>query len=234
MAFAASIKLQSPEPTSFNQPPQYFSSDSAGYDLSILRKRGLTGTEQRLNLNPQEYLRDQWVRQSLHDSLRLQTTLDEGQATALCENLSRGLAFTQGPPGTGKTFLGVSLAKVLLASRDSNDSKPIMVVCMTNHALDSFLGDLRKDGIDKLVRLGGGSNEQWTKQFGPQALSRRVKGLPSNRGAWALWKNRVEGLAMLIFAIRFAYESQGYAFRARGLPTPSTATRFIGPQFDLT
>ncbi|KAL8827936.1 MAG: hypothetical protein Q9191_002882 [Dirinaria sp. TL-2023a] len=71
-----------------------------------------------------------------------------------------------------------------------------MVVCMTNHALDSFLADLLKDGIDKLVRLGGGSKEQWTERYQPRALSHRLKGLSRNSSAWALWKDRLEGLCV--------------------------------------
>ena len=70
------------------------------------------------------------------------------------------------PPGTGKTFLGIALAKVLLASRPAGSGrKPILVVCLTNHALDSFLAGLRDSGIENLVRIGGGSREEWTNKI---------------------------------------------------------------------
>lgn len=36
---------------------------------------------------------------------------------------------------------------------------------MTNHALDSFLGDLHSAGVTKLARLGQGSKEVWIKQY---------------------------------------------------------------------
>lgn len=105
IAFSSSITPAQPAQTTFNQPPLYSFQNAAGYNLAVLRTKGeRVETEPSLNLNPQEYLQSQQVQQSIHESLCLQTTLDDGQATALCENLSRGLAFTQGPPGTGKTL----------------------------------------------------------------------------------------------------------------------------------
>lgn len=73
------------------------------------------------------------------------------------------------------SFLGVSLTKVLLSSRGHVKRKPILVVCMTNHALDSFLDDLRKAGITKLARMGSNSKENWTKEIQLSALQRRLK-----------------------------------------------------------
>lgn len=46
---------------------------------------------------------------------------------------------------------------------------------MTNHALDSFLGDLHSAGITKLARLGRGSKEAWIKQFQISELGQRMK-----------------------------------------------------------
>ena len=90
------------------------------------------------------------------------TSLDIGQAAAVRHSLKSELAFTQGPPGTGKTHVGMALTRVLLESRPKTSKKPILVVCLTNHALDSFLGGLRDAGVDKLLRIGGGSKEDWT------------------------------------------------------------------------
>ncbi|KAI9783521.1 MAG: hypothetical protein M1839_003691 [Geoglossum umbratile] len=122
-----------------------------------------------------------------------QTTLDKGQAAALVACLNRGLAFTQGPPGTGKTYLGVALVKAILASRPENEKWPIVVACMTNHALDSFLKDLRNQGVQNLVRLGAGSKEKWTEGI---SLARMRKGQTPRLG-FSRWKSatsRVEGL----------------------------------------
>lgn len=46
---------------------------------------------------------------------------------------------------------------------------------MTNHALDSFLGDLHVAGVTKLARLGRGSKEDWVKQFQISELAHRMK-----------------------------------------------------------
>ena len=189
---------------SSNGPPQYTSGEELAFDLTSLRNKDNAPREDSLVLRPQRHFQNGQVQQPILNALRHETTLDEGQAVALCENLSRGLAFTQGPPGTGKTFLGVALTKALLASRDPNRSRPILVVCMTNHALDSFLDDLRKDGIDKLVRLGGGSKEQWTEQFRPRAIAHRIKGLPSDKKNFSRTKSQSEGPSVLITCFSLA------------------------------
>lgn len=46
---------------------------------------------------------------------------------------------------------------------------------MTNHALDSFLGDLHSAGITKLARLGRGSKEVWIKQYQISELAHTMK-----------------------------------------------------------
>lgn len=152
--------------------PIYSGTDSFQVDLSILQDASGNGNcpapkigAHYLDLAPTE-------RNNLVDDVCSATTLDHGQATALCENLSRGLSFTQGPPGTGKTFLGVSLAKVIL---NHSPSKPILVACMTNHALDNFLADLIKQGITKVARLGGGSKEDWIGKHTMASLRQNFK-----------------------------------------------------------
>lgn len=106
-------------------------------------------------------------------TLQEQTTLDHGQAVAFRDSLSREFAFTQGPPGCGKTFLGVQLTKTLLQSRTRH--KPILLVCLTNHALDSFLGDLRNAGVEKLLRVGSGSKEEWTDAINLYSRNRKTR-----------------------------------------------------------
>ena len=70
--------------------------------------------------------------------------------------------------------------KVLLASRTQNGSssspsRPILVVCLTNHALDSFLDGLREAGVQKLVRIGNGSHEDWTDGINLKKLSKEAR-----------------------------------------------------------
>jgi hypothetical protein len=94
------------------------------------------------------------------------------------DTLNRELAYTNGPPGTGKTYLGTALTKVLLASRvqtRASLTRPILVVCLTNHALDSFLDGLREAGVEKLVRIGNGSQEDWTDNINLKKLSKETR-----------------------------------------------------------
>ncbi|KAL9619933.1 MAG: hypothetical protein Q9160_005490 [Pyrenula sp. 1 TL-2023] len=108
--------------------------------------------------------------------LRDNSSLDDGQAVALCDALTNEIAFVQGPPGTGKTYLGVAILRTLLASRPRNNhAKPILVVCLTNHALDSFLEGLVKAGIDRIARLGGNSRADWTKKYLLNTLARKTR-----------------------------------------------------------
>ena len=156
-------------------PPAYASGSEFRYDLSDIRTKPSTSSNGDLKLHPMQHSELSPQANNILEDLRNETILDDSQAVALCESLSRGLAFTQGPPGTGKSFLGVSLAQVILASQDKSDPKPILVVCMTNHALDSFLADLLKKGITRIARLGGGSKQDWTKRYRLRELSSKLK-----------------------------------------------------------
>ena len=174
---AFSSFIASPTPLSVSEigPPAYASGRDFKYNIDSLRPRNKPNSTSALTLPP--YQTRPWCphqQPNDHDPLK-ETTLDEGQAVALHENLSRSLAFTQGPPGTGKTYLGVSLSKTILDSQDKSNPKPILAVCMTNHALDSFLGDLKNDGITGIARLGAGSKEEWTKPFLLRELSQKMK-----------------------------------------------------------
>ncbi|KAI4195063.1 MAG: hypothetical protein LQ346_003535 [Caloplaca aetnensis] len=143
-----------------------------GFDLSILQATNEDDSCPTPTVGPGFLQSAASERNNVIENICSTTTLDRGQATALCENLSRGLAFTQGPPGTGKTYLGVSLAKVILRHVPN---KPILVACMTNHALDNFLGDLVKEGITKVARLGNGSKEDWIGKHTLASLAKNFK-----------------------------------------------------------
>jgi hypothetical protein len=67
---------------------------------------------------------------------------------------------------------------VLLASNaqhHASSQRPILVVCLTNHALDSFLDGLREAGVQKLVRIGNGSHEDWTDSINLKTLSKETR-----------------------------------------------------------
>ena len=170
-------------------PPAYATGDGFTYNLTSLRVPGMEIISPELRLPLSSSASD--FAASV-DVMLGQTTLDRGQATALIAGLNRGLSFVQGPPGTGKTYLGVALVKAILASRPENDKRPIVVTCMTNHALDSFLKDLHNQGVHNLVRLGAGSKEKWTESI---SLVGMRKGQTSHSG-FGRWKSairRVEG-----------------------------------------
>lgn len=94
---------------------------------------------------------------------------------------------------TPHRFLGVALTKVLLQSRGHVSRRPILVVCTTNHALDSFLKDIQQAGITKLVRLGGKSKETWTKAFSLRAAARGIKKTTLERTRESQAHRQVEG-----------------------------------------
>ena len=64
---------------------------------------------------------------------------------------------------------------MLLASRGINSRKPILIISLTNHALDSFLSDLRDAGIVTFVRMGAGSKESWTQEFDHKKQAQKLK-----------------------------------------------------------
>ncbi|KAL8806343.1 MAG: hypothetical protein Q9182_001373 [Xanthomendoza sp. 2 TL-2023] len=178
-----------------NAPPAYSNSGSSPFDLGVLQEFYKSDARSPLRLGPDFVTLNLTDQEAVIQEVCSTTTLDHGQATALCENLARGLAFTQGPPGTGKTFLGVALAKVVLR----HAPKPILVACMTNHALDNFLGDLVKQGITRIARIGGASKEEWTDgytlpsirknfQKSEEGLGQKIKIDRAYQSVRALWR----------------------------------------------
>ncbi|XP_025207579.1 NFX1-type zinc finger-containing protein 1-like isoform X2 [Melanaphis sacchari] len=75
--------------------------------------------------------------------------MDINQYEAFKGALTKEFVMIQGPPGTGKTYIGLEIVKVIIENMyDTKKLKhPILVVCMTNHALDQFL-----EGIWKITR----------------------------------------------------------------------------------
>ena len=91
------------------------------------------------------------------------------------------------------SFLGVALTNVLLESRGHGSRRPILVVCTTNHALDSFLKDIQQAGVTNLVRLGGNSKETWTKAFSLRAAARGLKKTTLERSRESQAHRQIEG-----------------------------------------
>lgn len=92
------------------------------------------------------------------------------QLEAVRTALSKELAIIQGPPGTGKTYVGLKVAKVLLENREvwtdpEVGSRPILVVCYTNHALDQFLEGILEFCPTGIVRVGSRCQNPQLEEF---------------------------------------------------------------------
>lgn len=62
------------------------------------------------------------------EQLSERTTLDMGQARAMILAFKNNLALIQGPPGTGKSYVGIQIAKCLLANRTALHLGPVLCV----------------------------------------------------------------------------------------------------------
>ncbi|MCJ1396934.1 hypothetical protein MMC11_000126 [Xylographa trunciseda] len=171
-AFASQIAPSEPSTVVTVLPPKYATKPNFQYNLQDLRAKN---DEAYFTMRPTQLNGVNHESQPAIKALMARTSLDQGQAVALYESLNRDLAMTQGPPGTGKTFLGVSLAQVILASQNKADPKPILVASQTNRACDDFLHDLTKKGINKIARVGGASKEDWIKPHLLRELSGKMK-----------------------------------------------------------
>ena len=83
--------------------PIYSTHENFSYKLDLLRKEGCATRKPSLTLEPMDFLSNGDRQHEIVDAICEESTLDPGQAEALCHSLCRDLAFTQGPPGTGKT-----------------------------------------------------------------------------------------------------------------------------------
>ncbi|XP_065336403.1 NFX1-type zinc finger-containing protein 1-like [Cloeon dipterum] len=103
--------------------------------------------------------------------------LDESQLISLQAALTRELTFILGPPGTGKTYVGLTVAQILIENKAAlNLKKPILVISSTNHSLDRFLIELL-NLTDNFVRIGQQSK---FPQLNPYNYS-KLKGTWSER-----------------------------------------------------
>lgn len=91
--------------------------------------------------------------------------------------LTNELAIIQGPPGTGKTYVGLKIVQVLLDNARvwNSTSRPILIVCYTNHALDQFLEGMLKFCPDDIVRVGSRSQSKALSPFNISEVKKRLK-----------------------------------------------------------
>ncbi|CAL1283285.1 unnamed protein product [Larinioides sclopetarius] len=93
--------------------------------------------------------------------------LDDQQLHAFKTALTKKVAVIQGPPGTGKTYIGVKVVQALL---ENVPLTPIVICCLTNHALDQFLEHILKF-TKKVIRLG---HQSESKILPPHVLENLV------------------------------------------------------------
>ena len=129
------------------------------------------------------------------------TGLDKSQFEAIQMALTQEVAVIQGPPGTGKTFIGLKIVQALLKNRHvwnkvecrsddlmgfrppfpHTEHSPILVMCVTNHALDQFLEGIldMHEGEDlKLIRIGGQSKSERLQECSLYNTKRRLRNVP--------------------------------------------------------
>ena len=103
LAFITSIAPSTAGSSPEVSMPEYATRSDFAFQLDSLCAKSDSTVRHTLTLKPREVTSDYRAKENAIEELCRETTLDRGQATALCENLCRGFAFTQGPPGTGKT-----------------------------------------------------------------------------------------------------------------------------------
>ena len=121
-------------------PPQYLAKfeGSVLYDLNCLYGARKSPLARNLNFNALDIT--QWPSED-------EIELDQSQLDAIQMALTQEIAVIQGPPGTGKTYIGLRIVEALLRNRsiwDPEKESPILVMCLTNHALDQFLEGILK------------------------------------------------------------------------------------------
>ena len=104
--------------------------------------------------------------------------LDDSQYRAVKNALTHEFSITQGPPGTGKTYVGLKIAKALLANKTvwstSEERHPMLIVCYTNHALDQFLCGIHDFFNGNIVRVGGRSSNEEMRKHGISTMYRHI------------------------------------------------------------
>lgn len=102
------------------------------------------------------------------------TGLDNTQAEAFLNTLSRELSLIQGPPGTGKSYTGEKIVKALVANKKKARLGPIICVCYTNHALDQLLEHVLDDGTKSIIRVGSSSKSKRLEGLNLRKVSEKM------------------------------------------------------------
>ena len=175
-------------------PPKYLMSNGVTYNVQFIVKQNCKVRSRFTNVNIMDSSR--WPTFQMTD-------LDKSQFEAVQMALTQEVAVIQGPPGTGKTFIGLKIVQALLKNRHiwnklqrrsdgligfrppcpHTKQSPILVMCVTNHALDQFLEGIldMHEGEDlKLIRIGGQSKSEKLQQCRFYNAKRKLRNVPQS------------------------------------------------------
>lgn len=155
-------------------PPTYARNPGYRFDLRKVTRGGM------------ELLLPSTGHFSVKDLIR-NSSLDDAQAHAVVDSLTRSFALIQGPPGTGKSFTGIALIKVLLDNRKAANLGPIICVCYTNHALDQLLEHLVDAGVPQIIRVGSRCKSEVLQPLVLREVAKKMEGTKAEKHvSWEL------------------------------------------------
>ncbi|KAK0559006.1 hypothetical protein OC861_006773, partial [Tilletia horrida] len=164
-------------------PPRYAQEPGFAFNLT-----GLLAPSQSENEDATLTMTiDQPSQEHARNQLKRRGIVDDSQADAVVDSLTRQVSIIQGPPGTGKSFTGVALINALLKSGIGR----ILVVCMTNHALDSLLNKILDQDLTRaLVRIGTRSKDERIASYSLEELLTvaQQNATPPCKAAWWRFK----------------------------------------------
>ncbi|KRX41754.1 Regulator of nonsense transcripts 1 [Trichinella murrelli] len=113
--------------------------------------------------------------------------LNQSQAMAVREVLTRSISLIQGPPGTGKTVTSASIVYHLAKARGT----PILVCSPSNVAIDQLAEKINRTGL-RVIRTCAKSREEIDSPVGFLTLHKQVRRLARNRELGKLWQQKEE------------------------------------------
>ncbi|KRX60318.1 Regulator of nonsense transcripts 1, partial [Trichinella sp. T9] len=113
--------------------------------------------------------------------------LNQSQAMAVREVLTRSISLIQGPPGTGKTVTSASIVYHLAKARGT----PILVCSPSNVAIDQLAEKISRTGL-RVIRTCAKSREEIDSPVGFLTLHKQVRRLARNRELGKLWQQKEE------------------------------------------
>ena len=153
-------------------PPPKYLKHATGYSFDLHSILGVSKVSPRKTVNVTDA--SSWPPPE-------ETQFNRFQLEAMQMALSQDVSVIQGPPGTGKTYVGVHIVEALLYNKakwSDHANNPILIVCVTNHALDQFLGEILDKCHGKepnVIRIGGRAKNDRMKARSLQTIRQEAK-----------------------------------------------------------